>query len=76
MAFVYREERKTIEQRPQSSLGPGQYLPITQTRKIKPNKDKYILKMLIFDALIGIMVLILRNIREEKYVSVKNETDI
>ena len=39
MAFVYREERKTIEQRPQSSLGPGQYLPITQTRKIKPNKD-------------------------------------
>ena len=39
MAFVYREERKTIEQLPQSSLGPGQYLPITQTRKIKPNKD-------------------------------------
>ena len=36
MAFVFREEKlKTIP--PNTSLGPGQYLPMTQTKIIKSN---------------------------------------
>jgi hypothetical protein len=38
MAFVFREERKANLERPKSSLGPGEYLPITETKKVKLNK--------------------------------------
>ena len=36
MAFVYREE-KLKKIRPNTALGPGQYLPITETKIVKSN---------------------------------------
>ena len=36
MAFVYREE-KLKNVRPNTALGPGQYLPITETKIVKSN---------------------------------------
>ena len=36
MAFVYREE-KLKKHRPNTALGPGQYLPITETKIVKSN---------------------------------------
>ena len=36
MAFVYREE-KLKKVRPNTALGPGQYLPITETKIVKSN---------------------------------------
>ena len=36
MAFVFREE-KLKKMRPNTALGPGQYLPITETKIVKSN---------------------------------------
>ena len=40
MAFVYKEQRDPLKIRPATALGPGQYLPITETRFVKANDDR------------------------------------
>ena len=39
MAFVYRAE-KLKKPRPNTALGPGQYLPITETKLVKSNEGR------------------------------------
>jgi hypothetical protein len=39
MAFVYRED-KLKNVRPNTALGPGEYLPITKSKTIKNNNDR------------------------------------
>ena len=40
MAFVYKEKKDPLKIRPATALGPGQYLPITETKFIKVNDDR------------------------------------